>query len=146
MVTLTLDDDIDADRFDIKESFEALDGQKTGRLGVDLAYTLLLGLGYMADYKKKDDFTPATLKETAKRIEISENGSYNKDDFRCGIKLETLLTIVATVRAFINRVNDDNNYQMLTILILCLFYTRHCSILLYLKGIVPEILPRRDSN
>ena len=99
MVTLTLDDNIDIDRFDIQESFEALDGDKTGRIGVELAYTLLLGLGYMADYKKKDAFTPATLKETAKRIESSDNESYNDSGF--GIKLKTLLTIVAMVRAFV---------------------------------------------
>jgi len=99
MVTLTLDDNIDTDRFDIQESFEALDGEKTGRLGVELAYMLLLGLGYMSDYKKKDAFTPATLEETAKRIESSDNESYNDSGF--GIKLETLLTIADTVRAFV---------------------------------------------
>mgnify|MGYP000556342408 CR=1 FL=1 len=34
------------DEFDIRESFEALDDEKLGRLTMDQFYTLYLGLGY----------------------------------------------------------------------------------------------------
>jgi hypothetical protein len=34
------------DEFDIRESFEALDDEKFGRLTMDQFYTLYLGLGY----------------------------------------------------------------------------------------------------
>ena len=103
MVTLTLDNHSDADRYNIKESFEALDRQKTGRLEIELAYTLLLGLGYITDYKKKDELTPATLEEAAKRIESAEreNNCNAAIDLSSGITLETLLTVVATVRALL---------------------------------------------
>ena len=102
MVTLRLDDHTDTDRYDIKESFEALDVQKTGRLDFELAYSLLLGLGYITDYKKKDEFNHKTLEEAARRIESVQNENYNSLDFRSGIKLETLLTIVDTVRTFLD--------------------------------------------
>jgi hypothetical protein len=109
MVTFSLDDsgnDVDADRYNIEESFGALDVHKTGRLGFDLAYTLLLGLGYLGNYKKKNDFTPGILKQLTKKIENdvllkdgSSNSNNNNDEgVELGIKLETLLTIVATVR------------------------------------------------
>jgi hypothetical protein len=107
MVTFSLDDsgnDVDADRYDIEESFGALDLHKTGRLEFDLACTLLLGLGYLGNYKKKDDFTPGILKQLTKQIEnddlLKDGSSSNNVDegIELGIKLETLLTIVATVR------------------------------------------------
>ena len=110
MVTFSLDDssgnDVDADRYDIEESFGALDVHKTGRLGFDLAYTLLLGLGYLGNYKKKNDFTPGILKQITKQIEKKDglsmdgrsNNNNNDEGIELGIKLETLLTIVATVR------------------------------------------------
>ena len=110
MVTFSLDDssgnDVDADRYDIEESFGALDVHKTGRLGFDLAYTLLLGLGYLGNYKKKNDFTPGILKQLTKQIEENDglsmdgrsNNNNNDEGIELGIKLETLLTIVATVR------------------------------------------------
>jgi hypothetical protein len=41
MVTSSL-----VDEFDIRESFEALDDEKFGRLTMDQFYTLYLGLGY----------------------------------------------------------------------------------------------------
>ncbi len=99
MVTLKLDDRRDADRYDIVESFEALDRQKTGRLEFEQAYSLLLGLGYITDYKKKDEFDPTALQAAARRIESVQNENYNDVDFQSGIKLETLLTVVDTVRA-----------------------------------------------
>jgi hypothetical protein len=34
------------DEYDIRESFDALDDEKLGRLTVDQSYTLYLGLGY----------------------------------------------------------------------------------------------------
>ena len=102
MVTLTLDDRSDTDRYDIKQSFEALDRQKTGRLEIELAYLLLLGLGYITDYTKKDEFNPTTLEEAAKRIESVNIESQYGMNFISGIKLETLLVVVATVRAFLN--------------------------------------------
>ncbi len=100
MVTLKLDDRSDTDRYDIVESFESLDTQKTGRLEFELAYSLLLGLGYITDYKKKDEFDPTTLKQAARRIESVENENFNEIDFQAGIQLETLLTVVAKVRVF----------------------------------------------
>lgn len=96
MVTLTLNDDGDTDIYQIKESFEALDIEKTGRLEIELAYLLLLGLGYITDYKKKDEFNPTILGEAAKRIESVETENYDGVDLNYGIKLETLLKIVAT--------------------------------------------------
>ena len=110
MVTFSLDDssgnDVDADRYDIEESFGALDVHKTGRLGFDLAYTLLLGLGYLGNYRKKNDFTPGILNQLTKQIEKNDglsmdgrsNNNNNDEGIELGIKLETLLTIVATVR------------------------------------------------
>ena len=53
------------------------------------AYTLLLGLGYLDDYKRKDAFTCVELKESAKQIDDRDHE---------GLKLQTLLTIIATVR------------------------------------------------
>ena len=53
------------------------------------AYSLLLGLGYLDDYKRKDAFTCVELKESAKQID---------DRDQEGLKLQTLLTIIATVR------------------------------------------------
>mmetsp|Transcript_15538 Transcript_15538/g.33583 ORF Transcript_15538/g.33583 Transcript_15538/m.33583 type:complete len:158 (-) Transcript_15538:607-1080(-) len=103
MVTYTLNNDNDPDRYDIKESFEALDTLRTGRLGVDLAHTLLLGLGYMSDYKRKDEFTPTTLAEMARRIESEDTENRNSADFESGIRLETILTIVATHPALSQR-------------------------------------------
>ena len=100
MVTLGLDDEADRNRYDIMESFEALDTQKTGCLDFDVAYTLLLGLGYMSDYKKKDDFGVTTLKEAAKRIESVQNENYDGAQYGSGIDLETLLAVVDTVRQF----------------------------------------------
>lgn len=97
MVTLRLDDETDVDQYDIKESFEALDTQKTGRLDFELAYSLLLGLGYMSDYKKKDDFNVSTLEQAAKRIENAQNENY--DGVQSGIDLDTLLAVVDAVRA-----------------------------------------------
>ncbi len=97
MVTLRLDDEAERDQYDIQESFEALDTQKTGRLDFELAYTLLLGLGYMSDYKKKDDFNVTALEEAAKRIENVQNENYNGRQYRSGIDLETLLAVVDTV-------------------------------------------------
>lgn len=103
MVSFTLDEhsDTDSSRYDIEESFEALDIQKTGRLEVELAYSLLLGLGYLPDHTKKDIFNPRALEEAAKRIESVEN----KDGkaLSSGITLETLLKVVDTVSAFLNR-------------------------------------------
>lgn len=100
MVTLRLDDEADRNRYDIIESFEALDTQKTGCLDFDVAYTLLLGLGYMPDYKKKDDFNVTALKKAAERIESVQNENYNGVQYGSGIGLETLLAIVDTVRLF----------------------------------------------
>jgi len=101
MVTLSLDlvNDIDADRFDIEESFEALDVHKTGRLGFDRAYILLLGLGYLENYKKNFSFSLGMLKEFAKKIESDLQDDRDDEWFELGIKLETLLKIIATVRA-----------------------------------------------
>lgn len=100
MVTLRLDDHTDIDRYDIKESFEALDTQKAGRLDFDLAYSLLLGLGYITDFKKKDEFDHTALEEAARKIQSFQNENYDDVDFRSGIQLETLLTVVDTVRSF----------------------------------------------
>lgn len=103
MVTLTLDDRSDTDIYDIKQSFEALDRQKTGRLKIELAYLLLLGLGYITDYTKKDEFNPTTLEEAAKRIESVEIESQYGVNFISGIKLETLLVVIATHPALSQR-------------------------------------------
>eukprot|EP00980_Cylindrotheca_fusiformis_P005768 scaffold1203_cov117-Cylindrotheca_fusiformis.AAC.7 len=40
------------DEFDIRETFEALDGEKLGRLSLDSFYTLYLGLGYPKQTKE----------------------------------------------------------------------------------------------
>jgi hypothetical protein len=101
MVTLTLNNYFDRERHEIEESFEALDAEKTGRLGIEHAYSILLGLGYIADYKKKDEFSPATLEEAAKEIERAESGDHDDSDWISGITLETLLKVVDTVRAML---------------------------------------------
>eukprot|EP00536_Pseudo-nitzschia_multiseries_P008400 jgi/Psemu1/66509/estExt_Genemark1.C_2130016 len=67
----------DAERYDIRQSFAALDTRKTGRLGIDLAYTLLLGLGYLSDYTKKDEFTVTTLEALARKIEQHEDAEHH---------------------------------------------------------------------
>ena len=59
------------------------------------AYTLLLGLGYLDDYKRKDAFTCVELKESAKQIDDRDHE---------GLKLQTLLTIIATVRIAILKI------------------------------------------
>ena len=59
------------------------------------AYSLLLGLGYLDDYKRKDAFTCVELKESAKQID---------DRDQEGLKLQTLLTIIATVRIAILKI------------------------------------------
>jgi hypothetical protein len=171
MVTLTLDNHSDADRYNIKESFEALDRQKTGRLEIDLAYTLLLGLGYITDYKKKDEFTPAALEEAAELIESaeSENNSNGAVDLSSGITLETLLTVVATVRALFylpsllpneTRIKTASNEfvvykssyddvscrQSNHFLLLSLSPQHGYSILLYRKGMGPKVSPTGVSN
>mmetsp|Transcript_5867 Transcript_5867/g.14609 ORF Transcript_5867/g.14609 Transcript_5867/m.14609 type:complete len:106 (-) Transcript_5867:451-768(-) len=102
MVTFILDHQNDKDVHDIKESFYALDRQKTGRLKIELAYTLLLGLGYI-NFTRKDEFNEFTLEEAAKRIESIESESRNEADFDSGIRLDTLLTVIATVRAVVER-------------------------------------------
>jgi len=96
MVTFKLEEHPDTHLYDIKESFEALDTQRTGRLDIELAYTILLGLGYISDYTKKDEFGVTALEEAAKQV---DNFSDNQDDveMNSGIKLETLLTVVTTV-------------------------------------------------
>lgn len=63
------------------------------------AYTLLLGLGYLEDYKNKDIFTPVKLKEFAKQIDYDLTDDSNHE----GLKLQTLLTIVATVSIVLAR-------------------------------------------
>ncbi|OEU06303.1 hypothetical protein FRACYDRAFT_255226 [Fragilariopsis cylindrus CCMP1102] len=125
MVTFSLDDssgnDVDADRYDIEESFGALDVHKTGRLGFDLAYTLLLGLGYLGNYKKKNDFTPEILKQLMKQIEENDgllidgrsNNNNNDEGIELGIKLETLLTIVATHPALQKKSSDNFNFAQI---------------------------------
>lgn len=40
------------DEFDIRESFDALDDEKLGRLSIDCFYTLYLGLGYPKQSKE----------------------------------------------------------------------------------------------
>ena len=105
MVTFTLDNRNEKEIYDVKESFHALDTQKTGSLKFELAYTLLLGLGYITDHRKKHEFSLATLEEAAKRIQSVENDNTNGADLNSGIKLDTLLTIIATVGVFLNSFN-----------------------------------------
>jgi len=114
MVTLSLDlvNDIDADRFDIEESFEALDVHKTGRLGFDRAYILLLGLGYLENYKKNFSFSLGMLKEFAKKIESDLQDDRDDEWFELGIKLETLLKIIATHPALLQRNRSVNFAQI----------------------------------
>lgn len=103
MVTLSLLDQLTKvdDRFDIEESFDALDVHHTGRLGFDRAYTLLLGLGYLDDYKRKDAFTCVELKESAKQIDDRDHE---------GLKLQTLQTIIATHPALSHKNNRSINF------------------------------------
>jgi len=114
MVTLSLDlvNDIDADRFDIEESFEALDVHKTGRLGFDRAYMLFLGLGYLENYKKNSSFSLDMLKEFAKQIENDSQDDRDDEGFELGIKLETLLKIVATHPSILQRNRPINFAQI----------------------------------
>jgi hypothetical protein len=89
------------DEYDIEESFDALDDDKLGRLSINQAYTLLLGLGYLKDYKQKDSFTPADLKEAALRVAAPQERSLSfNGDGTAGewLSLETLLKVVAKVR------------------------------------------------
>mmetsp|Transcript_4858 Transcript_4858/g.14057 ORF Transcript_4858/g.14057 Transcript_4858/m.14057 type:complete len:209 (+) Transcript_4858:244-870(+) len=114
MVKFALNDENDAQRHEIRESFEALDTKKTGRLGIDMAYTLLLGLGYSLDYKKQDEFTPSTLEALAKQIEQEDSENFdNADELGSGIRLETVLTIVATHPALSKR-NAPNIFSRRT--------------------------------
>ncbi|KAG7347767.1 hypothetical protein IV203_016472 [Nitzschia inconspicua] len=85
MVTFTLeevdDDDIE---WDLQQSFDAMDDEKLGRLSIDAAYTLLLGLGYMRDYKLRDRFTTEDMTfavRALRREQKVKNGEpFSKDD------------------------------------------------------------------
>lgn len=97
-------DDIDAaHRYDIEESFKALDVHRTGRLTTSYAFMILLSLGYLKSHKTQDAFTPSMLEEIAEKNE-KELQDGNDDD---GIKLDTLLTIVATVRLCVKSVCEQ---------------------------------------
>ncbi|KAG7368427.1 hypothetical protein IV203_031170 [Nitzschia inconspicua] len=85
MVTFSLeevdDDDIE---WDLQQSFDAMDDEKLGRLSIDAAYTLLLGLGYMRDYKLRDRFTTEDMTfavRALRREQKLKNGEpFAKDD------------------------------------------------------------------
>lgn len=83
------------DQYDIEESFEALDEDKLGRLSIDQAYTLLLGLGYLRDYKQKTLFTPSDLKDSVRRI---VRGRMDEDGTGQWVSLTSLLLVVEKVR------------------------------------------------
>lgn len=85
------------DEYDIEESFAALDEDKLGRLSIDQAYTLLLGLGYLKDYKQKDCFTPADLKEA---VRGAVWGDVEEDFTAERVSLKTLLKIVEKVTPY----------------------------------------------
>ncbi|KAL3927842.1 MAG: hypothetical protein SGARI_005212 [Bacillariaceae sp.] len=74
MVKLTFDVPLDDERqqWDLHQSFDAMDDAKLGRLSISQAYTLILGLGYLQDYKAQDRFTPQILKDAVQTIQQQE--------------------------------------------------------------------------
>mmetsp|Transcript_20411 Transcript_20411/g.32848 ORF Transcript_20411/g.32848 Transcript_20411/m.32848 type:complete len:201 (-) Transcript_20411:346-948(-) len=116
MVTLqfNVDDDEEEDH-DLLESFDALDEDKLGQITVEQAYTLLMGLGYLQDYKKKDRFTLETIKMTLRQIAAQEqvSGDQNDDDDSDeneggGVTLERLKMIVAMHPTVLQRNRSSN--------------------------------------
>ena len=59
---------------------------------------LLLGLGYLGNYKNHSSFSVGMLTELAKQIENDLQDDRDEEGFELGIQLETLLKIIATVR------------------------------------------------
>mmetsp|Transcript_4125 Transcript_4125/g.4678 ORF Transcript_4125/g.4678 Transcript_4125/m.4678 type:complete len:148 (+) Transcript_4125:248-691(+) len=58
---------------------------------------LLLGLGYLGNYKNHSSFSVVMLTELAKQIENDLQDNRDDEGVELGIKLETLLKIVATL-------------------------------------------------
>jgi hypothetical protein len=83
------------DEYDIEESFEALDESKLGRLSIEQAYTLLLGLGYLKDYKHSATFTVTDLKDCIRGI---VHGRMDEDETGEWVSLKALLLVVEKVR------------------------------------------------
>jgi hypothetical protein len=70
------------DDYDLKDSFDALVGKVFGRITVEEAYQIILGLGYIKDYKMGEKFTTQTIQQTVDMIknEQREEEEHNGDD------------------------------------------------------------------
>jgi Ca2+-binding EF-hand superfamily protein len=103
MVTITLDEEDDNDlEWDLQQAFDAMDEDKIGCLSIDQAYTVILGLGYLKDYRDKDRFTPEVLRVVVKGIrrkqhepQLSEGG-FTSEDGGEWVTLDDLKQILAS--------------------------------------------------
>jgi hypothetical protein len=114
------------DQYDIEESFEALDKDKFGRLSIDDAYILLLGLGYLKDYKQKDNFTPSDLKHSVRRV---VQGQMDEDGTGERVSLKSLMHVVEKVRFLhvVNKINPQVHFERRCTLRLNIAADGYCS-------------------
>jgi hypothetical protein len=108
MVTIALDEQDDNDlEWDFREAFDSMDEDKTRRLSIDQAYTVILGLGYLKDYRDKDLFTPEVLRVAVKAIRRQQQepseGGYSFDDGREWVTLDVLKQILASYSNVLHR-------------------------------------------
>jgi hypothetical protein len=85
MVTFQLEVVDDAEvAWDLQQSFQAMDYAKVGRLDIDAAYTVLLGLGYLRDYQMQDRFTPAIMRSAVlalrRKQKLQKGNEFAPDD------------------------------------------------------------------
>jgi hypothetical protein len=114
--TFDLENDEEQQQWDLKQSFESVDDDKLGILSVDQAYTLVLGLGYLQDYKAQDRFTPQILRDAVKAIrrqEREERGIYGvgDDPDDDGVTLEVLQKVLDVYSSVLHRDRTQNFQQ-----------------------------------
>jgi hypothetical protein len=99
MVAITLDEQDDDDwEWDLQQAFDAMDDDKIRHLSIDQAYTVILGLGYLQDYRDKDRFTPEVFRVAVKcirRQQQKSKGGSSVDDGNEWVTLDMLKQIFA---------------------------------------------------